>query len=151
MSERWKVVDGFPDYEVSTAGNLRVTRGGVARAIRPCPEQGSGRLAVWLTNDRHRAMLGVARLVLTAFDRPPRAGEVPVYRDGDIRNCRRANLRWGTRVDARRAKPPVPDRRMTAEQRDAARALRAAGRSINEIAAAVGAGRTAVWRATRKE
>jgi hypothetical protein len=40
----------------------------------------------------------VARLVLSAWDRPPRSGEVVSFKDGDRRNTAPENLAWHERA-----------------------------------------------------
>jgi predicted XRE-type DNA-binding protein len=118
MSEVWKSIPGWLAYEVSNRGRVRtywtrkgtrgrrgmVVIGTVPRIIQPVLGGGlSGkRLHVTLGTGQSggQKTIGVAYLVLSAFVRPPRRGEVARhYHDPDPYNCRVKNLRWGSRFD----------------------------------------------------
>jgi len=108
--EKWKVVEGYPHYEVSNRGQVR----SLSRLVK-CGTRSKGRkfkgmiLKPWLTTykgkgwyrtvalceDGARRSFYIHRLVLTAF-RGPAPGMVCRHLDGDSLNNRLANLVWGT-------------------------------------------------------
>ena len=71
----------------------------VAREMRPdVGEQGHRRVQL-ISPDGTPQRIGVHRLVLTAFDRPPLHGEQGCHRDGDPSNNALPNLRWGSQSE----------------------------------------------------
>lgn len=89
MNERWVVVKGFQDYEVSDLGRIR--KGG--RVLKQHTQNSLGSRYVNLmarTGNWSRWL--VARLVLKAFTKG--TGKYIRYKDGDHTNCRLSNLCW---------------------------------------------------------
>jgi hypothetical protein len=63
MTEQWKNIEGYEDYQVSTLGNVKH---GV-KHLKPFPTGERGDLTVSLTHNRKRKNFRVARLVALAF------------------------------------------------------------------------------------
>lgn len=104
--EEWRSVVGREGrYQVSNHGRVRsldrVVRSkatGRMRVQGRLLKRQSGPLGhkhLGLSQDGVRRTEQVARLVLTAFDRPPADGEVARFRDGDAGNPRLGNVLWG--------------------------------------------------------
>lgn len=104
MSEKWKTIPDWPEYEASTEGRIR--RAAAARGTQ------AGRLLKQTVNSRHgycqvglsRACKAttqrVHRLVCSTFYGPAPSPEHEVaHNDGDKVNCRPSNLRWATHQD----------------------------------------------------
>ena len=102
MSEIWRTVADFPDYEVSNYGRvLRATPGKRTRPDTLLRQQShKGYLHVNLSWRGKQSLCSVATLVCTAFHgpRPSPAHEV-LHWDDDSSNNRDSNLRWGTRKE----------------------------------------------------
>lgn len=98
--------------------NVRLCAGGVARTFR------------------------VSRLVLTAFVGPAPEGAEALHLDHDRDNNARTNLRWGTRLENEQQKDAAGRRvnatKLSAEDVQTARRMRAEGRTLKQIAAVVG-------------
>lgn len=109
MTERWRVIPGWPDYEVSDMGRVRslprsmVRANGrpynkAARIMRGSIGMPDGYPVVTLSpkgTNRH-AVLKIHRLVLLAFVGPAPEGMVTCHNDGNPTNNRLDNLRWDT-------------------------------------------------------
>ena len=102
VRERWKAVPGFPYYEVSTIGRVRVkdrprlTQWG-NYAIR------KGQLIhiargkeVFLWKDGKAICKSVAWLVLTTFKRKGKRGEWALHKNDIAQDNRLENVYWGT-------------------------------------------------------
>lgn len=108
--EVWKPSKRFPGYDVSTLGNVRsywqrrATQNVIDHKADPKPivpsSDPEGRRYVTLFNKGKATNCPLARLVLTAFDRAPRKGEIVGYKDTDVTNCAASNLFWTTRAAA---------------------------------------------------
>jgi NUMOD4 motif len=114
MSEEWEDVLGFEGhYEVSDQGRIASVTRHEHRHCRHCGEpthnvirkgrflkpraDSNGTLTVGLAipgKERKFKYVGLARLILTAFKRPPREGEVAFHLDGDHTNNALSNLVW---------------------------------------------------------
>jgi len=106
--EKWKVIEGYPYYEVSNRGQVRSLprlvrcRGGGSRLVvggirKLCKVPGGGYYVVSLHNDGGQKRFYIHRLVLDAFRGPkPNPRMVCRHLDGDPTNNRRSNLVWGT-------------------------------------------------------
>lgn len=94
-AEQWRVVPGAPDYEVSDQGRV-ARRAGTFRCKdrRPLRPQRNdhGYLQVGLSIDGRMRMRKVHQLVVDAFIRPRRPGEVPNHLNGDKADNRLSNL-----------------------------------------------------------
>jgi len=99
LNEEWLTISGFPNYSVSSLGNIRSD---VASCKRPVP--GSllkpragvkGHLYVNLYKDKKATSFYVHRAVLIAFSGEPSPEKPCVgHRDGNPSNNRLDNLRW---------------------------------------------------------
>ncbi len=110
MTETWKQIAAYEDmYEVSDAGQVRSVnrvstnrigqlRSLKGRVLKPATTVG-GYLQVMLCRESVTRPFAIHRLVLTAFDRPPRPGEQARHLDGNQLNNRLDNLAWGTASD----------------------------------------------------
>ncbi len=105
MTEEWRPIEGWPDYEVSNFGQVkRITSWGCGKAGRiRKPIIVSGYLAVTLTHrSGARKLLTIHRLVAKAFLPPPVSPDMEVnHKDADRRNPRVENLEWITRAGNR--------------------------------------------------
>lgn len=89
--ERWKVVSGYPKYEVSDLG--RVRRGG--KTLKTSP----GKQGYPLVSFDGRGNWKVHRVVLETFVGPCPPGKECLHRNGIKTDNRLKNLRWGTRKE----------------------------------------------------
>jgi len=108
--EVWRDVPGYVgQYQVSDDGNIRSVAGllqsatdrGVRipkRVLRPAANN-KGRLQVTLCKNGQRQSHLVHRLVLLAFSGECPDGYDGLFKDGNPKNCRIDNLRWGIRSD----------------------------------------------------
>lgn len=99
MSETWRVIPGFPNYEVSDQGQIRSRRrrGSSGGALIPSLDRhGYGRVHMYDTTGK-RVNLTVHKVVLLAFVGPRPATHTHIrHLDGNPRNNRLENLRYGT-------------------------------------------------------
>lgn len=102
MNEKWVAVRGLEGlYEVSDQGRVRslprVDQAGheVEGRVLTRTKNRQGVLKVNLRNGAEKKQRAVHHLVLEAFVRPARAGEVAHHKDRDQDNCRVENLMWG--------------------------------------------------------
>lgn len=106
--ERWLTVPGWPGYQVSDRGRarsvdrvLRDGRRAGGRMLRPAGN-GKGYLYVRLSDGGRTRRVHLARLVLLAHaGPPPTPAHEALHGNGRRRDCRLANLRWGTRAENR--------------------------------------------------
>lgn len=121
LTPEWRLIPGFPDYEVSDQG---IVRRAVAHPRRPNDYPAGYVMAVWTTKrkvarkdghvtdlsylavtltDRERGTkkhLLVHRAVAYAFIGPqPSPKHQIAHRDGDRTNNRASNLRWATGIE----------------------------------------------------
>jgi len=95
QEEKWKKVNGYKNYEVSTFGNVRNTKTG--RILKPTPSQ-SGYTVVSLSKKGEGIRsYSIARLVMDAFNPPEMENQVIYYKDKDKTNCRLDNLVYGNK------------------------------------------------------
>lgn len=93
----WRVVPGFPDYDVSNDGRVRSRRRGGARILQPGVVR-HGYLQVQLFCETgKRVYFSVHHLVLLAFVGPRPAGMEVCHNNGKPNDNRIENLRWDTR------------------------------------------------------
>lgn len=100
--EYWRMVPGFPEYQVSDQGRVkRVAGGGGAtpgRILKPWATLGYQYVGLWSGGKQTR--IGVHRLVAMAFLSAPKRGEFQVaHADGNRANNTPTNLRWATPID----------------------------------------------------
>jgi NUMOD4 motif len=95
MIELWQTIEDFPDYSVSTFGNIRSDKSGRILALF---ENQFGLVMVGMMRDgvqRHRS---VPLLVARAFiPQPSGPYDTPINLDGDRHNNRVENLIWRPR------------------------------------------------------
>lgn len=91
--ERFKTIDGYEDYEVSTWG--RVFRKSTGNFIKPYHHQ-KGYLRVDLKNGKGRKHFKVHRLVAMAFIPNPEGKPQINHKDGNPGNNSITNLEWVT-------------------------------------------------------
>lgn len=96
MSEEWRAVPGYPDYEVSDQGRVRSYRRGKLRVLA-LPDDSRGYKKVTLCQD-HSGRRGckVHVLVLLAFVGPRPDGAVIRHLNGVRDDNRISNLAYGT-------------------------------------------------------
>lgn len=100
----WRVIPGWPEYEVSEYGHVRRRLSGgspigkVGRVLRP---SGSGRyLHVSLHGRAGRRHVTIHRLVALAFiGEPPSRNHQVAHGDGNPANNHHSNLRYATAVE----------------------------------------------------
>lgn len=111
--EVWKQVQGFGGhYEASNLGRVRSkprtvhkrTRyGGVMQQNYPerilTPYECRGYLRLHIGYDGKKQSVSIHTMVLCAFLRPPKEGEVCRHLDGDRQNNHPSNLKWGTHLE----------------------------------------------------
>jgi hypothetical protein len=106
LPEEWRVIDEFPNYEVSDHGRVRRAvaalnyKGGIIRPagfpLRPSPDL-DGYLLVRLYQNGKGSMRRICRLVCAAFHgAPPTPKHQAAHNDGNINNNSSSNLRWAT-------------------------------------------------------
>ena len=65
LKETWKIIENWPDYAVSTFGNVKNVK--TDKMLKPFLRNNSGYLAVYLYNNGKRQILSVHVLVAKAF------------------------------------------------------------------------------------
>jgi len=93
--EEWRKIPGFPNYSVSSLGNVRRDRAGYSRPVKKYRNP-AGYEYVCLCKDGKTKSFAVSRLVAGAFIPNP-AGKPTVDHISRIRDDNRiSNLRWAT-------------------------------------------------------
>jgi NUMOD4 motif len=93
--EMWVQIEGFPDYSVSTSGEVRHDSN--LRLLRPQINQ-LGIPYVGMMRDNEQKQRSLARLVANAYlPRFLEAFDTPINLDGDRMNCAVENLMWRPR------------------------------------------------------
>jgi hypothetical protein len=108
LSEEWRFIEDWPDYEVSNLGRVRratdaLRRGYVwipkGRVLRPMVHQ-RGYLFVNLSHNRKSKGFLIHRLVCAAFHGPqPSPDHEVAHWNGDRTNNLATNLRWATSAE----------------------------------------------------
>lgn len=92
---QWSVIPEFPDYSVSTEGEIRNNE--TERVLRPTANQ-SGLAQVGLMKDGRQYKRGVALIVAKAFiEQPNDRFNTPINLNGDRMDNRVDNLEWRPR------------------------------------------------------
>ena len=92
--ERWKRIEGFNDYEVSTHGRVRSWRKRSEPKVLKVGYAPSDVLIVSLCNADGKKTQQVRALVLRTFMGPRPKHSRIVHRDGDPTNCKLYNLEY---------------------------------------------------------
>jgi len=95
MSENWKQIQGFANYEVSDHGRIR--NKATNKMLKPYDS--GGRMSVTLCSNGKRYGKRLHNLVANAFLPNPDQKEHVYNANLDIRNCRADNLYWISAVD----------------------------------------------------
>lgn len=101
----WRPVPGYEGtYEASDNGQVRAVRAHpkarteAGHVLRP-QQHANGYLNVGLQRGGVRKVVGVHRIVASAFHGEPEPGMEACHRDGDKTNNAASNLRWGTHAE----------------------------------------------------
>lgn len=91
MSEKWKIIKEFPNYQISTLGNIRNRKSGKVRKQRL---YNGGYCVLFLTNKKLKKTLKIHRLVAKAFI--PNFNNLPVvhHKNHIPSDNRVENLEW---------------------------------------------------------
>lgn len=102
MKEKWRLVEEFPAYEVSSAGRVRRVvggRGSRAGYVLRQPKSHGRPVVVLYSGCGQRRTVRVSRLVAIAFLGPPAQSYLVVcHNDGNCSNNIESNLRWDTQA-----------------------------------------------------
>jgi len=106
-NEIWKPVPSLPKYEASSLGQIRssdlVGRTGFSKPHRIKKQTDGGnhynQIMVWDEQKKSPRARLVHHLVLEAFSGPRPAGAVARHLNGNSRDNRACNLKWGTRSE----------------------------------------------------
>jgi len=96
---RWKEIDGWHNYEVNALGEVRSID--TLKTLKP-QRSVDGYLSVCLYGGRKPTLKRIHRLVLAAFDRPPKPGEQCRHLNGVPDDNRLENLAWGSALENQR-------------------------------------------------
>lgn len=94
---KWRVVPGWPKYEVSECGDIRRTCDGVLRKPYQTTTTPSYLYLVLRSGPRLKRAIAVHRIVALAFIGPPPFPKAECcHRDGDSLHNHWRNLKWAT-------------------------------------------------------
>lgn len=91
MTEEWRAVPAYPNYQVSDLGRVRGRNG-----LKTATQVRDGYWRVGLCRNGHRLTFSVHRLVLGAFVGPCPVGMEGCHEDDNHDDNRLSNLRWDT-------------------------------------------------------
>lgn len=100
FEEEWKVIEEFPDYEISSVSEIRRIKPsarGYAKGffLRPAPRRGRNKVTLHYFGKIGRRVF-VDELVATTFICPrPSQSHIVIHKDGDLLNDRLPNVQWG--------------------------------------------------------
>ena len=160
MTEEWRGIAGFPQYEVSNLGRVRslwtAHRYGVNHVIKikklTLDAGGYEVTGLWVKKGVHPKIAKVARLVLQAFVGPCPEGHEAAHVDGVKTNNRVGNLAWKTPLENSKDKF-VHGTAMLGQNNPAAKldtatayAIKCAVGGYKEVAKLFGVDRSSAWR-----
>lgn len=93
--ERWKTIDGYPNYSVSDHGRVVSTARGQRREMKASDDR-YGYPKIMISNDGIRATVGVHQLVARAFVDGYAQDMQVNHINGDKHDNRASNLEWMT-------------------------------------------------------
>lgn len=96
--EQWKPIEGYSDYEVSSAGRVRSLKYGKERILKP-RKNSDGYFCIVTCMNGREASHRIHRLVATAFLPNPNNYPQVDHIDRDITNNCMENLRWVTQSE----------------------------------------------------
>lgn len=103
LEEIWKVIDGYPGYEVSNLGRVKSLIKAYRREeliLTPSPNTTGYMLVQLYPKPRQRKSLLVHRLVMLTFQPNPMMDELEVnHKDLDTSNNKMSNLEWVTSTE----------------------------------------------------
>lgn len=103
MEEKWKDIEGFEDYEVSSFGEVRVKASGkVVEPFKQSGKKNGKNQYVYLKRYGEYKACSVPRLVAYAFVDNPSGAKTLRFIDGDCTNCRADNIEWAVPKSAQR-------------------------------------------------
>ena len=150
---KWQPVHGWPQYEVSDAGDLRN-----AATLAPLKTWASDQGYILARFSKKRAVVRVHRIVAGAFVANPMQKPIVNHIDNNRANNHASNLEWCTQKEnlnhARRQGrmykhprgKPSSNRKLSSDQVMTAHALRKSGMSLSKIAATIGSNKRTVGR-----
>lgn len=99
MTERWKRIRGFPNYEVSDLGRVRNRRKG--NILKPSFQGPYFVVGLYrrLNGKLHQKVMALHKIVLTTFVGPrPKGKNARHFPDRDPTNNKLSNLSWATQL-----------------------------------------------------
>jgi hypothetical protein len=146
MNENWKPVPGYEGkYEVSDLGKVRSLKSGEPRLLRPglCS---NGYVSVSLERKTHL----VQHIVAQAFIGPRRKDALVLHNNGDRRDNRSSNLRYGTASENNHDTTLHERRKLSIESVKSIRALHGDGVPKVELAERFGVSRRQISNVVRR-
>ena len=98
MMIKWKMIEGYPDYEISDNGQVKSLKFGKTKILKQSINS-SGYQQIYLYRSGERKNYGVHRLVIKAFSGPCSEGKECNHIDGIKSNNCVENLEWITSVE----------------------------------------------------